>query len=295
MAHSPEISIVIPSRDRLGQLKRCLASIAELEAPCGGFEVVVVDDGSREPYREFLDGFFKAIHLRLLRRDGQGPGLARNAGVATAQGRFVALTDDDCAPAPDWLARLGAALRAAPDDLVGGRTVNALPENVFAEASQLLIHYLYDYFGAGHVNRFFTSCNMALRRDLYLEVGGFLPRFRLAGGEDRDFCDRWMTSGRHLSYVRDAVVHHAHHLTFRGFLRQHFTYGRGAWHFHRARAERGVGRVPIEPLRFFAGMVARPFSEPGPRRPLATSALIGTSVVMNAAGYFRERWGPGAS
>ena len=281
-----EFSVVIPSRDRPAQLKRCLAALSAIEPPAGGFEVIVVDDGSRAPYAP--GEFPRDLPIRWLRRDGGGPGQARNAGVVEALGTFVALTDDDCAPAADWLARLGAALRRRPDALVGGRTINSLPENAFAQASHLLLDYLYDYYGDTNANRFFASCNFALRRDLYLELGGFSPRFRLAGGEDRDFCARWTASGRSLTFAPDAVVHHAHSLTPRGFVRQHFTYGRGAWHFHCARAARGEGQMRIEPPGFYAGMLRTPFGKA--RRPLWVSGLIAASVALNAAGYFRERW-----
>ncbi len=289
---APEFSIVIPSRDRPAQLRRCLAALTRLENPRDQFEVIVVDDGSREPYDRVIAEFTEAIPLRTLRLEGGGPGQARNAGVSVARGRFVALTDDDCEPAPDWITRLGGVLRRQPDALAGGRTVNAIPENLCSEASQVLLSYLYDYYHAGgHEMRFFASCNFALSAEAYRKGGGFDPRFRLAGGEDRDFCDRWTVSGKPMVYVRDAVVHHSHRLNLRGFLRQHFTYGRGAWHFHKARADRGAGPVRVEPLSFLTGMLAYPFKGKCARRPLAVSLLIGASVGMNALGYFHERSG----
>lgn len=287
----PEFSIVIPSRDRPLQLARCLEAIARLETSRDEFEVIVVDDGSREPYQGILARHAGQLPVRLLRRHGDGPGQARNAGAAVAQGRFVVLTDDDCAPAPDWLTRLGEALRRHPAAIAGGRTVNSLTGNVYAEASQTLLAYLYDYYHADeNPMRFFASCNFALSAELFRQSGGFCPRFKLAGGEDRDFCDRWITAGRPTVYVPDAVVHHAHALSLAGFLRQHYTYGRGAWHYHQARAERGREPVPVEPLTFLTGMLRYPFQQKDLRRPLAVSVLIALSVVMNAFGYFRERF-----
>ncbi|HNY41523.1 MAG TPA: glycosyltransferase [Bryobacteraceae bacterium] len=289
---APEFSVVIPSRDRPNQLKDCLAALTRLQTPKDQYEVIVVDDGSREPYDAILDALSGGMEIRCVRLKGGGPGQARNAGAAIARGRFIALTDDDCAPAPDWLAQLGGVLRKQPDALAGGRTVNAIPGSLCSEASQVLISYLYDYYSTGkHENRFFASCNFALSTELYRQSSGFDPRFRLAGGEDRDFCARWSASGRPMVYVGDAVVNHSHGLTLTGFLRQHFSYGRGAWHFHKAREERGSGPFRIEPLPFLTGMLAYPFKAPARRWPLAVSALIGTSVVMNALGYFREQWG----
>ena len=296
MAVPPEFSIIIPSRNRMEPLRRCLASLARLEAPADGFEVIVADDGSEPPYAPAVGEFQGALRLRLIRCDGQGPGQARNAAAAVASGRFLAFTDDDCEPQPDWLTCLGSLLRRQPDALAGGRTVNELTENLCSTASQVLISYLYDYYDDGnHETRFFTSCNFALSAGLYREIGGFDARFRLAGGEDRDFCDRWAKSGKPLVYIRDAVVRHSHRLSLPGFLRQHFTYGRGAWHFHKARAERGSGPVPIEPLSFLSGMLASPFKDKSVRSPFVVSPLIGSTVIMIAFGYFYERWSSGKS
>lgn len=290
-ARRPEFSVVVPSRNRPAQLRRCLGALSRLETPKSHYEVIVVDDGSAEPYESWVNQLNAAMAVRCMRLNGRGPGQARNAGAEAARGRFIALTDDDCEPAPDWLDRIEVALRQNPDAMVGGRTVNVLSGNVCSEASQTLIGYLYDYYvRSGSTNRFFASCNIAMRTELYRRCGGFDLRFRLAGGEDRDFCDRWTSSGLGLLYLPEAVVYHSHRLTLAGFLRQHFTYGRGAWHFHRARAERGGPPVAMEPREFFTGMLAWPFSRPRLSRRMTISILMGVSVGMNILGYAYERW-----
>ena len=262
----PVFSVVIPSRNRPAQLRRCLEAIARLDTPPSRYEVIVVDDGSTEPYSTWIKGFAARMPVACLRREGGGPGQARNAGVAAARGRFAALTDDDCEPAPDWLNRFAQALEANPSAMAGGCTVNVLTDNLYSEASQTLISYLYEYYArTGSSNRFFTSCNFAMAASLYREIGGFDKRFQLAGGEDRDFCDRWAGAGHPLVYVPEAVVNHSHDLSLREFLRQHFTYGRGALYFHQARADRGGPPVAVEPPSFFTGMLAWPFKQPGLR------------------------------
>lgn len=290
-APAPEFSVVIPSRNRAAQLRRCLESLTRLDTPLDAFEVIVVDDGSTPPYASWIGEFDGRIHLRAIRREGSGPGQARNAGASAARGRFVALTDDDCEPAPDWLNQFAAVLRSNPEAMAGGRTVNVLTGNICSEASQTLISYLYDYYArTGSSNRFFTSGNFAMPAAVYRELGGFDARFRLAGGEDRDFCDRWAGAGFGMEYVHDAVVHHSHHLTLPAFLRQHFTYGRGALSFHHARASRGGLPVAIEPLSFFTGMLAWPFKQNGLRKRAVIAALIAMSVAMNILGFVYERW-----
>jgi len=81
--------------------------------------------------------------------------------------------------------------------------------------------------------------------------------YGLAGGEDRDRCDRLLSAGVRLAYQPQAVVRHFHTLSAGSFWKQHFRYGQGAFHFRKARA---------------------------------LSALLGVSQAANAAGFFREAW-----
>ena len=94
------------------------------------------------------------------------------------------------------------AFDAAPDHLIGGHTINALPQNPFSSASQDLVDYLCGYFdGKDGRTRLFTSNNMAVRADHFHAAGGFDTRFPRAAGEDREFCDRWIAQGRGTTLV----------------------------------------------------------------------------------------------
>ncbi|MGI9173748.1 MAG: glycosyltransferase [Rhodothermales bacterium] len=122
-----------------------MASLARLDYPRDRFEVIVVDDGGDIPLDATTAPFHSRLTLTLHRQANAGPASARNRGASLAQGPYLAFTDDDCAPAPDWLARLAERFEDAPRAMLGGRTINALPRNPFAEASQVLISYLYAY------------------------------------------------------------------------------------------------------------------------------------------------------
>ncbi len=207
---------------------------------------IVVDDGSARPPAEVVPGRLDAT---LVAR----PRGARNAGAARAAGRFLAFTDDDCAPDPGWLRALAARLAAAPDALVGGHTINVLRGNPYATASQLLVDYLYDYYNAGPDGaRFFTSNNMALAAAGARRLRHHLPP-RGGGGPGvvRPLAPGWGA----LVYAPGAIVRHAHALTPRRFWRQHLNYGRGAFHFHQTRARRGRDRVRVEPPSFYLNLL----------------------------------------
>jgi len=91
--------------------------------------------------------------------------------------------------------------------------------------------------------------------------------------------------------VADAVVEHRHAMHLRGFWRQHFNYGRGAFTCRRLEASRGAGPFRIEPVRFYFELLSSPFrSEEVPRGRLRVAALLFLSQAANALGFFRERF-----
>jgi len=282
----PRFTVVVPTYGRARQLGDCLAALAALDYPRDRFEVVVADDGSPQPPREAVERLRDAIDVRLLAAPHRGPAAARNLGAAAARGELLAFTDDDCRPTPGWLRALAARLHAQPRAAVGGRVRNGLAGSRFSAGSQLLVDFLYHHWNErpdGPV--LFTSNNLALRADLFREVGGFDASFPLPAAEDREFCDRWRGGGFPFCYAPEAVVDHYHELDARRFWHQHFRYGVGARHFHRVRAARGAGRLGIEGPRFYLAMLAFPFSKAPAFEAAGLSALFVLAQVANAAGY----------
>ena len=287
---SPDFSVIVPTFARPERLARCLEALACLDYTRDRFEVVVADDGSPSPVTPALEPFRDRLDLKLLRQDNAGPATARNAGARAARGKFLAFTDDDCEPRPGWLAALAAGFRREPLALLGGRTENALPGNVYARTSQQLVDYLYEYYGAASGDApYFTSNNMAARRDTFLGLGGFDQTFPLAAAEDREFGLRWRDHVGPLRYMADAVVDHAHALTLRRFWGQHANYGRGARHLASVLRTRGALPHKLEPARFYVRMVSHPLAESRSLGALAGTSLIILSQVAMTWGYAGER------
>jgi GT2 family glycosyltransferase len=251
-------SIIVPTYERPAHIAACVAALRRLERPGGRLEIVIVNDGGAPLSASLASGALEdGCDVRVIDQENAGPGPARNAGAAVARGELLAFTDDDCRPDAGWLVAFDAALRAEPKALAGGRTVNALTSNPYAEASQRLVDFVEAYFQGGVRGRFFTSNNLAVSREEFLAIGGFATRFTRFTAEDREFCDRWSAEGRPSVSVPNAIVQHYHDLSAVGFLRQHFGYGRGAAGFRRVRAEAGrPGRVDpafyAESLRYAA-------------------------------------------
>lgn len=270
---APRLSIVIPTRHRSQAIARCLGAIAAGDLDRDALEVVVVLDGEDVAEPAVPDG----LPVRVLRTDRGGPAVARNRGALLARGDVLAFTDDDCTPARDWARRLLAHVDARPDALVGGRFVNALRHNGWAEASHLVLDVVVDRtVRTGAPIAFVPSANMALRRDIFHGVGGFDERFPQAAAEDRDLCARCLEAGHPIALAPDAVVHHHNDLSAAGFWRQHLAYGTGAVTYQRARRARGRGTV-MAPYGLYRELLAAGLR----RRQLAR---VATSQVAYAAG-----------
>lgn len=283
----PFFSVVIPTYGRPRQLMACLEALTRIEYRRDRFDVLVVDDGSPLPLDGVIARFGEQLNLRLIRQEHAGPARARNAGASSMRGRFLAFIDDDCTPAPDWLQSLALRFARTPDNGIGGRTVNAIPGNLWSGASQMLIDYLYGYYNAASgKSPFFAANNLALPADRFQAIGGFDTTFSGAGGEDRELCDRWLHHGWRVTYAPEAIVTHAHVLNLLTFWRQHVHYGVGALRYHRIRGLRGWGRIKLEGTRFYLNLVRFPFSQARGWRAFALSGLLLLSQVANASGFF---------
>lgn len=285
----PTFSIVIPTYRRPAQLGVALEALAGIEYPRTSFEVIVVDDGSENPPNRLIEDYRNRLDVNLLIQNHAGPATARNLGAANAKHRFLAFTDDDCSPASDWLQKLSQRFTANPVSGIGGRIINALSENQFSIASQLLVDYLYSYFNADPEKaRLFTGNNLAFPTAEFLAAGAFETSFNSPGGEERELCDRWVQSGFRFLYAPEVLVYHRHVLSPRSFWQQHYIYGRGAFHYREVQALKSH-KVPLEPFSFYWNLVRYPLTNSHSKQPWVLAALMGLSQAATVTGYFRER------
>ncbi|MFH1810517.1 MAG: glycosyltransferase [Pseudomonadota bacterium] len=283
----PFASIIIPTRDRPQALKACLRALTAQDFPGERFEVIVVNDGGREALPTVLAEFEGQLGLTLLSQEGTGPASARNKGAGVARGDLLVFTDDDCVPAPTWLRALVSRSTLNPGHALGGQTINALHDNVYASASQLIVDAVYAYYNSSPENAgFFTTNNLAVPRDVFRAIGGFDETFQTA--EDREFCDRWRFQGFSLRYAPEAKIHHRNDMGMAGYLRQHFRYGRGAFCFQVARAARRRRRLELSPAEFYMHLLRFPFLEQRGRRAALMELLLLLSQMISAAGFAAE-------
>jgi GT2 family glycosyltransferase len=276
----PVFSVVVPTFHRPGALAALLRGIAANCFPKNQVEVIIVDDSGCGDLEDVIAPFRECFPVIALRTPHLGPGPARQAGVDVAQGEYLAFTDDDCVPDPDWLAELKAGLEANPGCAVGGALFNGLPENVFSSTAHMIFDYLVQYYAPSEVDYVGTG-NVAYPAAAFRAIGGLDRNWRIWGGEDRDLCRRWRGSGGRFVFHSAAKIAHFHRLTLRGFWNQHLRYGRGAGRFHQT--------SPLQRSSFYWGLIGTGFCGDGRHPRLFTGALVLLSQMAIGCGFARER------
>lgn len=273
------VAVVVPTYDRGRILADTLAALQRVDPPVGGFEVVVVDDGSPEPSASAVANAVAAFPAaRLLRRANAGPAAARNAGIAASDGALVAFLDDDCAPAPDWLVRLTQPLADEGVGGVGGRVLSAPPANWvgrFCSAVEYATGVQPEFENA-------ATANACYRRSLLEALGGFDEGFRFPGGDDPDLSRRARAAGYRLVFAPDAVVYHAELDSYPEFVRHMYRRGIGEARLAQKAGSRirVVARAVLLPL-FLARTSAIAWRATAGK---GTPALRATWVALEALG-----------
>lgn len=258
------------------------------------------DDGSPEPLASVISPFVSRLSLTVLAQSNAGPASARNRGARQARARVLAFTDDDCIPAPDWLARLADRFATDPDNLVGGGIENTLPGDPYATATQLIMNCVYEYYDQhARTFRFFSTSNLAVPAQRFWEIGGFNENFPSAAGEDYDFCARWHEAGYRSTYAPEAIVGHAHGHTMASFCRQHFAYGRALLRVRQGIARRKGHPVRLEAPRFYGRLLSYPLRKGDGARGWLHAGLVLLAQLITGIGATREMllggsWGAAA-
>jgi glycosyltransferase involved in cell wall biosynthesis len=255
MGEGPQVSVVVPTRDRPELLQRCLSALGKQTIPV---EIVVVEDA-----------------------EGRGPAWARNEGVRRAQGQVICFTDDDCAPFPNWAKSLSTPILEGQAQATAGPTHMATGATPADLAWEAIVSYLQEQATKPGTSSpaFAATANLACSREL-MEQLPFDETFSTAAGEDRDWAERAARMGAAPQFVLAALALHWPGMRISDFLRQQYRYGGGAARYRSVGDNRRLGSAA-----FYAGLVRRAFAVGFAPGLLVCAAQVITFVGAIAARY----------
>jgi glycosyltransferase involved in cell wall biosynthesis/GT2 family glycosyltransferase len=204
----PLVSVVLVTHDRPKLLRQSVRSLEAQDYP--RFEVILMDDGSREPESlrclDQLEPEFAARGWRIVRGENRYPGAARNAGARLARGEWLLFQDDDNLAKPKELStfvaaaeRTGAPIITCQADVFSG---DDAPDPEQGPDYRWL--FLGGAVAAGAVHNCFGDVNALLRKDLFLSLGGFHEEFGV-GHEDWELFARAALAGHRIEALPEAL------------------------------------------------------------------------------------------
>ncbi len=206
------VSVLVTTRNEERNIPDLLDSLVIQEAP---LEIVIVDAASEDRTIEIVKDYASRYRFVKLVREGGTRGASRNRGIAACTGDAIAFIDADCIANPFWLKALRRALEES--EVVAGRTIQ-IGYKPFEELERVeLIYRGYDIT--------YPSANLAYRKDVVAELGGFDEWFITA--EDIDLNLRAVRAGYSIKHEPGAIVYHRTRSSVYDFFRQAFWNGAG--------------------------------------------------------------------
>ena len=191
------------------------------------FEVLIIEDGSVKPCKDVCDKYANILDLHYYAKENSGPGQSRNYGAERANGEYVIILDSDVVLPTGYLQAVEDELKQNPCEAFGGPDA-AHPS--FTPVQKAISYSMTSFFTTGGIrggkaklDKFYPrSFNMGIRRDVYLQLGGFT---KMRFGEDIDFSYRIVEAGYMPRLFPEAWVWHKRRTDFRKFFRQVYNSG----------------------------------------------------------------------
>jgi glycosyltransferase involved in cell wall biosynthesis len=315
LASAPFISVVVCTRDRPEQIKKCLNRLAQQEYP--RYEVVVVDNApTSDALRPVVEGQSgEDAEFRYCVEHRPGLSWARNTGIAEAKSDIIAFLDDDDEPDVHWLATLAEGFaRSERMGCVGGIVLPARLDTA--------VEALFEEVGGHSKGRGFTretfsrsgpqsplfplppfgvGANMAFRRAALDSIGGFDTALGAgtptSAGEDTLALTLVLLAGYEIGYEPAAVMWHHHRKDMASLNRQLHGYSVGLTAFYAALVRKRpgalIGLVKLLPAvgGYLKGGMGAP--EEAPAEPLELASELDRrqlqGMLEGPLAYLRSR------
>ena len=229
-------SIIVPVFNRPDEVDELLESLCSQTLK--NFEVIIVEDGSKTPCKDVCDKYAGILDLHYYYKENSGPGQSRNYGAERANGEWLIVLDSDVVLPSNYLEAVNSSIFTHHSSLsceAWGGPDAAHPS--FTPVQKAISYSMTSFFTTGGIrgsspqsggtrgalDKFYPrSFNMGIRRDVYLQLGGFS---KMRFGEDIDFSYRIVEAGYKPQLFPDAWVWHKRRTDFRKFFRQVYNSG----------------------------------------------------------------------
>lgn len=215
-----DLSVIVCTRNRAALLRGCLASLLEGIPSNIKVEVIVVDNGSSDDTRDVVLSFQERFsNLKLVSEMRMGLSIARNMGIKEATGGIICFIDDDVVVEKKYLLEVLSPFRNKDIVCVGGKVIGLWPEGRIPDWFSPKFGHVISETPFGEKSRYMKKnefpfgCNIAFRKEVFVEVGGFNEMLGKRGdnliyGEEIDLCHKLQAEHRQFYYHAEALVHH---------------------------------------------------------------------------------------
>ncbi len=233
---SVDISIIVPVYNRPEEIRELLESLI-LQDFKGGFEVVIVEDGSSQDSKEVIHEFQESLNISYYFKENSGPGDSRNYGMKKAKGNYFIILDSDCILPKQYLAEVNKELQKEFVHCFGGPDA---ADQSFTTVQKAINYVMTSFFttggirgGSESVGKFQPrSFNMGISQEAFEKAGGF---GRIHPGEDPDLTFRIWKAGFKTRLFSKAFVYHKRRIDWNKFFIQVNKFGKvrpilNRWH-----------------------------------------------------------------
>jgi serine acetyltransferase/GT2 family glycosyltransferase len=279
------VSVVIATYNRQALLRRLLEQLDEQTIGTSHYEVIAVDDGSKEDTRAQLAGLQTKYPLRIERQENAGAATARQRGVDLATGKVIVIVDDDMQVKRDFLAK-HLEKHATDRTVVLGRLrpdakLSDMP--LFERFYARVLASKAEAFASGKAvvrgHDVYTG-NVSFPRQLFLDAGGFDAQFRAL--EDEELGIRLEKYGATFAFANEAEsVHGSDWTSMKAWMNRAQRDG-----VYQAKVSRKhPDHAEASPWRHLPNLnpISRPFMALTLAAPAATTFLAGAAIRTAAA------------
>lgn len=209
------VSVIVPVYNGAEDLERCLAAIDNSD--WSTLECIVVDDASTDPH---IIDIAKRHGVRLVRLEQRsGPALARNAGVKKARGEIIFFTDADVLLHSNAIGKAMRALESNPEIAAVFGSYDDKPDHgSLLSRYRNLYHHWNHQIANEEASTFWTGCG-AIRKDVFVELGGFSSAYERPSIEDIELGYRLRDAGYRIRLLKTMLGTHLKHWKFRDMVR----------------------------------------------------------------------------